>query len=109
MIPGLWTSKLGQEYDIQQVPFSLFLLKRRCTGRFMTGLVGVTTPVPYALYLSGFEPHEGRRGVVFSIEAHTFAPRSLGLRPLKAAPSTLEAQGFAPWSLRLRNPHAILW
>ncbi len=40
MIPGLWTSKLGQEYDIQQVPFSLFLLKRRCTGRFMTGGVG---------------------------------------------------------------------
>ena len=30
------------------------------------GDVQPTTPVPCALYLSGFEPHDGRRGVVFS-------------------------------------------
>ena len=31
------------------------------------GDVQPTTPVPSALYLSGFEPPDGRRGVVFSI------------------------------------------
>ncbi len=40
---------------------------QKCTGHFKTGVVTPTTPVPSALYLSGFEPPDGRRGGVFSI------------------------------------------
>ena len=74
-------------FDKKLVPFSLFLLKCWCTGRFTTGVVAPTspvllpfdfngrstgevqptTPVPCALCLSGFEPPDGRRGLVFSI------------------------------------------
>ena len=47
------------------LPFSRFLLKCRCTGRFKTGVVAPTTPMSSALYLSGFEPHEREKGSSF--------------------------------------------